>query len=116
MPPFSPSMQTAYCDAGEFSKYVRRHFSGDESMRFRDLLVLSTVAGALSTAPGRADPCSPAIDRALGQVNAKTQAGSALARSVPQGTVALLHRQPTQKSITAAQETLFDVWLPIEAG
>jgi hypothetical protein len=89
---------------------------GDESMRFRELLVLSAVAGAVSTEPGRADSCSQDIDRAWAQVNAKIQARSAAGRSVPQGTIALLHRQPTQSSIAAAQETLFDVWLPIEAA
>jgi hypothetical protein len=85
-------------------------------MRFRELLVLSAVTGALSIEPSRADSCSQDIDRAWAEVNAKIQARSAAGRSVPQGTIARLHRQPTQSSIAAAQETLFDVWLPIEAA
>ena len=47
-------------------------------------------------------------------MNAKIHARSAFGRSVPQSTTALLHRQPTQSSVAAAEKTLVDVWLPME--
>jgi hypothetical protein len=34
----------------------------------------------------------------------------------PQGTIALLHHQPTPSSVAAAGETLGDIWLPIETA
>ena len=85
-------------------------------MRYGELLVLSAVAVALSSQPGRANSCSRDIDRAWTQVDAKIQARNAAGRSVPQSTIALLHRQPTQNSVAAAEKTLIDVWLPIETA
>ena len=69
-----------------------------------------------STQPSLASFCSQDIDRAWVQVNAKIQARVAAGRSAPQGTIALLHHQPTPSSIAAAEETLVDIWLPIEAA
>ena len=60
------------------------------------------------------ESCSQDIDRAWAQVDTKIHARGAFGRSVPQGTTALLHRQPTQSSVAAAQKTLVDVWLPME--
>ena len=85
-------------------------------MRYRELLVLSAVAVALSSQPGRANSCARDIDSAWTQVDAKIQARNAAGRSVPQSTIALLHRQPTQSSVAAAEKTLVDVWLPIETA
>jgi hypothetical protein len=31
-------------------------------------------------------------------------------------TIGLLHRQPTQSSVAAAEKTLVDVWLPLETA
>jgi hypothetical protein len=56
------------------------------------------------------------IDRAWVEVNGKIRARSAAGRSLPQGTIGLLHRQPTQSSNAAAEETLVDVWLPTETA
>jgi hypothetical protein len=81
-----------------------------------ELLVLTMAAVASSTQPSRAESCSHDIDRAWVQVNAKIQARSAAGRSVPQTTIALLHRQPTPSSVAAAEETLVDVWLPVETA
>ena len=81
-----------------------------------ELLVLTMAAVASSTQPSRAEPCSHDIDRAWVQVNAKIQARSAAGRSVPQTTIALLHRSPTRSSVAAAEETLVDVWLPVETA
>jgi hypothetical protein len=85
-------------------------------MRFRQLLVLSAVAIAISTQPSRGNTCSQDIDRAWAQINTNIQARSGAGRSMPQGTAALLHRQPTQSSVAAAQERLVDVWRPIETA
>jgi hypothetical protein len=85
-------------------------------MRFHELLALSAVAVALSTQPSRANTCSQDIDRAWAEVNTKIQARSGAGRSVPQGTTASLHRQPTQNSVAAAQERLVDVWRPMETA
>ena len=60
------------------------------------------------------ESCSQDIDRAWAQINTKSHARSAFGRSVPQSTTALLHRQPTQSSVAAAEKTLVDVWLPME--
>jgi hypothetical protein len=81
-----------------------------------ELLALTVVAVASSTQPSRADSCSHDIDRAWVQVNAKIQARSAAGRSIPQSTIALLHRQPTRSSVAAAEEMLVDVWLPMETA
>jgi hypothetical protein len=81
-----------------------------------ELLALTVVAVASSTQPSRADSCSHDIDRAWVQVNGKIQARSAAGRSIPQSTIALLHRQPTRSSVAAAEEMLVDVWLPMETA
>jgi hypothetical protein len=81
-----------------------------------ELLVLSVAALASSMQPSRADSCSQDIDHAWFQVNAKIQARSAAGRSVPQSTIALLHRQPTRSSVAATEETLVDVWQPMETA
>ena len=62
------------------------------------------------------ESCSQDIDRAWAEVNTKIHARSAFGRSVPQSTTALLHRQPTQSSVAAAEKTLVDVWLPMETA
>jgi hypothetical protein len=86
------------------------------AVRFRKLLILSAIAVAFSAQASRANTCSPDIDRAWIQVNAKVQARIAAGWSAPQSTIALPHRQPTPSSIAAAEETLVDVWLPVETA
>jgi len=85
-------------------------------MRLRSLLVLSLAAIAFSTQPSRANSCSQDIDQAWAQVNSKIQARIAVGRSARQSTIALLHRQPTQASIAAAEQSLADAWLPMETA
>jgi hypothetical protein len=77
-------------------------------------LILGAAVLAFSTHPSLANPCSQDIDRAWVQINTKIQARVAAGRSAPQGTIALLHHQPTPSSIAASEQTLVDVWLPIE--
>jgi hypothetical protein len=90
--------------------------SGRAVRHFSALLALSAAAVTFSAQPSRAYPCSQDIDRAWVGVNAKIQARIAVGRSAPQSTIALLHRQPTQSSIAAAEEALVDVWLPMETA
>lgn len=85
-------------------------------MKSRKQLVLSAAIVALSTQPSLASFCSQDIDRAWAQVNAKIQARVAAGRSAPQGTIALLHHQPTPSSVAAAEESLVDIWRPIETA
>ena len=85
-------------------------------MKRRKQLILSVAVVTFSTQQSLASSCSQDIDRAWIQVNAKIQARVAAGRSAPQGTIALLHHQPTPSSIAAADEALVDIWLPIEAA
>lgn len=77
-------------------------------MKSRKQLILSAAIVTFSTQPSLASSCSQDIDRAWIQVNAKIQARVAAGRSAPQGTIALLHHQPTPSSIAAAEEALAD--------
>jgi hypothetical protein len=83
-------------------------------MRHSCIIVLSALAIACSVQTGHASVCSKDIDRAWAKIDAKIQARIAVGRSVPQSTIALLHRQPTQNSIAAAEQTLSDAWQPME--
>src|ERR1700733_243544 len=83
---------------------------------FPRLLTLTAIAIAFSAKASHANPCSPDIDRAWIEVSAKIQARTSVGRSAPQSSIALLHRQPTQRSIAAAQDTLVDVWEPMESA
>jgi hypothetical protein len=65
--------------------------------------------------PSGATPCTPGIDRGWAQVNLNIQARIGAERSA-ESSIALLHRQPTPKSVAAAQGVLNDVWLLIEAA
>jgi hypothetical protein len=82
----------------------------------RKQLILSAAVVMFSTLPSFASSCSQDIDRAWVQVNAEIRARVAAGRSAPQGTTAVLHRQPTPSSMAAAEETLVDIWLPIETA
>ena len=85
-------------------------------MKSRKQPILSAAIVTFSTQSSLASFCSQDIDRAWVQVNAKIQARVAAGRSAPQGTIALLHHQPTPSSVAAAEETLGDIWLPIETA
>jgi hypothetical protein len=82
----------------------------------RKVVIVITTAIVLLPLPSAATPCTPEIDRGWAQVNHKIQARIGAGRSVPQSSIALLHRQPTPNSVAAAQDVLNDVWLPIEAA
>jgi hypothetical protein len=85
-------------------------------MNFHQLSVLGAAAIALSTLPSNASPCAYDIDRAWVEVGAKIQARIGAGRSAPQGTMALLHHQPTPSSIAAAEEQIRERWVSMEVA
>jgi hypothetical protein len=98
------------------ANHIRVINSGDRSMTFHKLLMLSATAVALSAQPGLASSCSTDIDLAWVNLNAQIQARVGAGRSAPQSAIGLMHRQPTRGSIAVAEETLVDVWLPMETA
>jgi hypothetical protein len=91
-------------------------YSRESNGAIRKVVIVITTAMVLLPLPSAATPCTPEIDRGWAQVNLKIQARIGAGRSVPQSSIALLHRQPTPYSVAAAQDLLNDVWLPIEAA
>jgi hypothetical protein len=85
-------------------------------MRNRWILLLCVAAITLSTSPGNAGPCTREIDREWVEVGAKLQARISAGRSYVQGTVGLLHHQPTPGSVTGAEEKVGDMWVPLETA
>jgi hypothetical protein len=85
-------------------------------MQNRWILVLCVAATTLSTSPSKAGPCTREIDREWIEVGAKIQARIGAGRSYIQGTVGLLHHQPTPSSIAAAEEKVGDMWVPLETA
>jgi hypothetical protein len=103
----------------KFMRAVMQSFAlngKDENMRIRWILVLCIAAITLSTSPGNAGPCTRDIDREWVEVGAKIQARIGAGRSNIQGTVGLLHRQPTPGSVAAAEGKVGDIWVPLEAA
>jgi hypothetical protein len=88
----------------------------DTKMRIRWSLVLCVAAVTLSTSPGNAGPCTREIDREWVEVGAKIQARIGAGRSYVQGTVGLLHHQPTPSSVAAAEGKIGDMWAPLETA
>jgi hypothetical protein len=86
------------------------------NMRNLWILVLGVAAVTLSTSPGNAGPCTREIDREWIEVGAKLQARIGAGRSSIQGTVGLLHHQPTLSSIAAAEAKVGDMWVPLETA
>jgi hypothetical protein len=80
------------------------------------ILVLCVAAITASTSPGNAGPCAREIDREWVEVGAKIQARIGAGRSYIQGTVGLLHRQPTPSSVAAAEGKVGDIWVPLETA
>jgi hypothetical protein len=86
------------------------------NMGNRWIPVLCVAAATLSTTPGNAGPCTHEIAREWIDVGAKIQARIGAGRSLIQGTVGLLHRQPAPSSIAAAEEKVGDMWAPLETA
>lgn len=78
-------------------------------MTIRRSLVTAGVILAASTSASYASPCSEAIDRMQAKIDAKLEAATAAGRSAVESTAATMHRQPTPRSIAAAEVQLGDV-------
>jgi hypothetical protein len=103
----------------KFMRAVMQSFAQNgknTNMRNRWVLALCVAATTLSTSPGNAGPCTRDIDREWVEVGAKIQARIGAGRSYIQGTVGLLHRQPTPGSVAAAEGKVGDIWVPLEAA
>jgi hypothetical protein len=103
----------------KFMRAVMQSFAQNgknTNMRNRWVLALCVAATTLSTSPGNAGPCTRDIDREWVEVGAKIQARIGAGRSYIQGTVGLLHRQPTPGSVAAAEGKVGDMWVPLETA
>ncbi|WP_246164483.1 hypothetical protein [Blastochloris sulfoviridis] len=84
-------------------------------MKLRSVLpvagTLLFAAGVLLAAsgPGLAGPCSHAIDRMQGRLDALLAARAAAGPTATESTGATMHRQPTPDSIAAAEAKLGDI-------
>ena len=72
-------------------------------MVIQRLLALSAAALAASTIVCSAGPCLPEIERMQERINAKVAAATNTGPSLPEGSNALLHHQPTPRSMAAAE-------------
>lgn len=73
------------------------------------IFVLSTGAFFLSTIAGHAGPCSDEIDRMQARIDAKLEAKAMAGPTAPESSAALRSRQPTPRSIAAAESKLREV-------
>jgi hypothetical protein len=72
-------------------------------------LAMNALAFALFAASAYAGPCSPEIARLQSLINTTLEAKAASGPSARESTGALLRRQPTPRSIAAAEERLGDL-------
>jgi len=78
-------------------------------MTVRWIFILSAGALAVSTIGSHAGPCSDEIARMQARIDAKLKAKAAAGPMAPESSGALLHRQPTPRSIAAAESRIGDV-------
>ncbi len=74
------------------------------SITYRCALIAGVLV--LSTVPGYAGPCSAEIDRMQASVDAMIVATAVAGPPGRQTTAAMTHRQPTQRSVAAAEAKL----------
>jgi hypothetical protein len=67
---------------------------------------LSTMLFAASMSSGHAGPCSSQIEQMAVRVEARLEAQAGAGSGAAESTAARLHRQPTPRSIAAAEEAL----------
>jgi hypothetical protein len=77
-------------------------------MTIRRMLVMSAAALILSSSAAYAGPCSRAINRMQARVDAMIEATAAAGPAGRESRGALMHRQPTPASVSAAEEKLGD--------
>jgi hypothetical protein len=78
-------------------------------MNSRFALIFGVALAASGAPPCFAGPCSQQIDAMQGQINTKLEAAAAEGPSGKETTSATMNRQPTPKSIAAAEVKLGDV-------
>ncbi len=78
-------------------------------MNIRDTMALSGAVALLSTALAHAGPCSKQIFDIQLQFDSKLKAAAAFGPAASESSAALLHRQPTPKSVAHAEENLGDI-------
>ena len=69
------------------------------------IVMLSAGAVAASTIANEAGPCSPEIYSMEARIEARLNANAAAGSTAQESSEALLHRQPTPRSIAAAEST-----------
>ena len=75
-------------------------------MIIRDVLALSSLALVLSTGPSYSGPCRQQIDDVRDAAAAKRNALAEAGKAGGESTAATMHRQPTPKSLSQAEERL----------
>ena len=70
------------------------------------IVILSAGAVAASTIANEAGPCSPEIYSMEARIEARLNANAAAGSTAQESSEALLHRQPTPRSIAAAESRL----------
>jgi GTP cyclohydrolase FolE2 len=78
-------------------------------MRIRQSLITCAAALVVSISVSYAGPCSHEILRFRAEIDAKQLSNAAAGLSAPESTEATTHRQPTQRSIGAAESQLGEV-------
>jgi hypothetical protein len=78
-------------------------------MRIRQSLMACGAALVVSISVSYAGPCSQKIGRFRAEIDAKQRSNAAAGLSAPESTAAKTHRQPTQRSVGAAESLLGEV-------
>ena len=78
-------------------------------MNTSQLLVPSSLALVMSTSASYAGPCSSEIDRAAVEIDAMLKARAAAGPTAQESSAAMMHRQPTPRSMAAAESGLGDL-------
>ena len=78
-------------------------------MRIQQSLIVCAAALVVSMSISYAGPCSQEIARFRAEIDAKQHSNAAAGSTAPESTAATTHRQPTQRSIGAAESQLGEV-------
>jgi hypothetical protein len=78
-------------------------------MRIRRSVIACAAALVVSMSASYAGPCSQEIDQVQAEIDAKLDSNAAAGSSALESTAATMHRQPTPKSIEAAESQLGEV-------
>jgi hypothetical protein len=78
-------------------------------MKIQRLLVAILLASAISVSATLAGPCSSDVDRAAVEIDAMLKARAAAGPTAQESSAAMMHRQPTPRSIAAAESGLGDL-------